>query len=177
MVYSFQGQITAAIYDSRGEHGPPPLGIHEQAPLMTQSPHKAPQRRTFQFNTTHCCTHSPENSQTLVRPLPNALGNFKICLKLITTSQGPTNQDQPAPPSCRSLLLSRGQQLGSNYQLCTLLPSPWKHTQRDNSLLTPKKETANIQTPKPKINSNSPQNKKGHVSIELALQDYSSQFP
>ena len=51
-------------------------------------------------------------------------------------------------------------------------PSPWKHTQHpgDNSLLTPKKETANIQTPTPKINSNPPQNTKGHSCIEIAFQ-------
>ena len=42
-----------------------------------------------------------------------------------------------------------------------------------NSLLIPKKETANIQTLRPKINSNLPQNIKGCSCIELTLQEYS----
>ena len=75
-----------------------------------------------------------------------------------------------------SLLLLRGQQPGTDYQHYSLPPSPWKNTQHpgDKSLLTPKKETANIQTPMPKTNSNSPQNKNGGgACIEVALQQYS----
>ena len=43
-------------------------------------------------------------------------------------------------------------------------------------MLTPKKETANIQTLTPKINSN-PQNTKGYSCIEVALQDYTLASP
>ena len=44
-----------------------------------------------------------------------------------------------------------------------LPPSPWKHTEhpRNNILLTSKKETANIETLIPKINSNPPKKYKG----------------
>ena len=40
-----------------------------------------------------------------------------------------------------------------------------------------KKETTNIQTPIPKINSKSPQNTKGYSCIEVASQDYSLASP
>ena len=51
--------------------------------------------------------------------------------------------------------LSRAQQPGTDYYPYPLPPSPWKQTQYpgDNSCLTPKKETANIQVTRPKINS------------------------
>ena len=41
----------------------------------------------------------------------------------------PCNQEQPAPPSCRSSLLSRDQQPGTSYRPCPLPPSPRKHAQ------------------------------------------------
>ena len=58
-------------------------------------------------------------------------------------------------------------------------PSPWKHTQPpgDNSLLTPKKETANIQTPTPKINSNPPKNTKGVTLHRNSLTRVEFGFP
>ena len=79
------------------------------------------------------------------------------------------------PPFCNSLLLLKAQQPGTNYWPYPLPPSPWKHAQHpgDNSLLTSRKETANIQKPTPKINSNPPQNTKGCFCIEVALQYYS----
>ena len=57
-------------------------------------------------------------------------------------------------------------------------PSSWRYTQHpgDNSLLIPKKETANIQTPTQKINSNPPENTKGCPCIKVALQDYRLAF-
>ena len=60
-----------------------------------------------------------------------------------------------------------------------LPPSPWKHTEHpgNNSLLTSKKETANIQTPTPKINSNPLKNTKGYSCIEVLLKDYSLPTP
>ena len=44
----------------------------------------------------------------------------------------PCNQEQPAPPSCRSSLLSRDQQPGTSYRPCPLPPSPRKHAQVTN---------------------------------------------
>ena len=34
MVYRWQGQTTTVISDTRSGHGPPPLGVREQAPLV-----------------------------------------------------------------------------------------------------------------------------------------------
>lgn len=34
MVYGWRGQTTVIISDSRGGHGPPPLGVCELAPLV-----------------------------------------------------------------------------------------------------------------------------------------------
>ena len=83
------------------------------------------------------------------------------------------------PSSRRSLLLSRAQQPGTDYWPYPLPPSPWKHTQHlgDNSLLTPKKETANIQTPTPKINSKAPKEYKCYSCTEVTLQYYSLSSP
>ena len=36
MVYGWQGQTTAVVSDYRGGYGPPPLGVHEQAPFVAQ---------------------------------------------------------------------------------------------------------------------------------------------
>ena len=52
------------------------------------------------------------------------------------------------------------------------LETHWEYYCGD-TLLTLKKEIANIQIPMPKIISNPPQNTKGSTCIEIALQDYS----
>ena len=90
----------------------------------------------------------------------------------MTTSQGP-----PTRSSLHHLLVgpSYCQQPGTDYWPCPLPPSPRKHAQHpgDKSQLTLKKETANIQTSMPKINSNTPQNTKGCSCLIITLQDYS----
>ena len=77
-------------------------------------------------------------------------------------------------PSCKSSVLLKAWQQGTDYWPYPLPPSAQKHTQHpgDNSMLTPKKETTNIQIPMPKINSNPPP-QNGLLLHEEALQDYS----
>ena len=75
----------------------------------------------------------------------------------------------------KPLLVLGAQKPGTDSEPYPFPPTPWKHTQNlgDNSLLTLKKETANIQSPPPKINTKTTQNTKGCSCIEVALQDYS----
>ena len=50
--------------------------------LQPQPPQRAPQRRTFQWNTTCCCSHSPGSTPRRpvapLLPLPNALGRAQM---------------------------------------------------------------------------------------------------
>ena len=65
----------SVIPESRGGHGPLPLGIPEQNHLQPQPPQRAPQRRALWLNTTWCFSQSPMNTPELQLPLPNVLGS------------------------------------------------------------------------------------------------------
>ena len=116
-----------------------------------------------------------ENTDTL---LPNDLVTLKIYLELIAISQRPATTSG-LNHLLQSLLLLRAQWPGTDCWPYPLPPSPWKNTEHpgNNNLLTPKKETANNQTPTPKINSNPNKNTKGDSCIEVALQGYSLASP
>ena len=60
--------------------------------LWPQSPERSAQRKALQLSTTHCCSHSPRNTHTLLLPLPNVLGNTYTCLRITVTSQGPATR-------------------------------------------------------------------------------------
>ena len=63
------------IFDSRGGHGLPSLGVCEQAPLAAPTTSESTQRKALGLNTTHCCSHSPGNSFTLPLPLAKCSGS------------------------------------------------------------------------------------------------------
>ena len=108
MICSRWGQTTTVITDSRHSRGPLPLGVPEQAPLVvliTSEESIAIKHKLWLLSNTSCgCSHTPGNSCTLLLLLPNALVTLKICLKLITTSQGSATRSSlchlPASPYC-----------------------------------------------------------------------------
>ena len=87
------------------------------------------------------------------------------------------------PPPFRSffqvlqfLQVPRAQEVGTDYYLCPYPPSSWKHTWHPIKGITEcshQRKAANVQTPKPKINSNLPQNTEWGSCIDVAHQDYS----
>ena len=84
MGYRWQGQTNAAISDSRGGHGLPPLAICEQAHhLRPQSP---------QWSVQCFCPLSPGNAHILLLPLPNVPGATYSCLRVTATSHGPATR-------------------------------------------------------------------------------------
>ena len=67
-------QNTAAIYDSRGERGLPPLEVYEQTPLAVSVTSECTTEEGNVTETIHCCSYSPGNSHSLPPPLLNDLG-------------------------------------------------------------------------------------------------------
>ena len=71
MVYSWWGQTTTFISDSRGGHGPPPPGVHEPVAPPTS---KGTTEEGIVTEHHLFCSHYPGNSHTLLPSLTNALG-------------------------------------------------------------------------------------------------------
>ena len=140
---------------------------------------QSPQRTALQFNTSCCCSHSHGNSCTLLLLLSNALVTLKLCLELITASQGPATRSNlrhlPSGPWCFWEPNDQALTLGPTH--CLLLPENTLSILGITAYSHQEKETANIQTPTPKINSNQPQNTKGYSYAEVTLEVYSLALP
>ena len=92
MVYRWQGWTTAVISDSRVGHGPPQLGVHEQAPLVAPITSEDITEGTVTKHHPRLLSVPWELTHTLLLPLPNALSTVLISLRFITTSQGPATR-------------------------------------------------------------------------------------
>ena len=78
---------STVISDSRGGHGPPPLGICEQTPPMATVTSEVTKQKGTATTTTHCCSHTPGNPHILPLPLPNTPGATYICLTVTDTTK------------------------------------------------------------------------------------------
>ena len=100
--HKWLGQTATGISDSRGGHGPPPLGLHEQAPPMVPvtSGFAAKKGTTTEHHLLaslpwESCCHCQRLGHCL--HLPEGHCHFP----------GPCNKEQPTPPPSGSLPLSR----------------------------------------------------------------------
>ena len=156
---------TTAISDSRGEHGPPLLGICEQAPLAAPVTSRsgteedaATEHHPLFFSLPWECTH-------LVAATAKCSGHCLYLPKGHCHFPEPCNQEQPALSPRRS-------------SPCPLHPSPWKYTQvvhqypyqGDNSLHTLRKEIASMQT---KSRSHTHAHKTKHSKLSQNTQGWS----
>ena len=96
-----RGQTKVVIADSRGGHGPPPVGVCEQAsPVAPVTSEVGTEAGTATNH--HPLCHSPGNDQCLLLPLPNTLDTTYPCLRVTATVQ-----EWLTPPSRGSFPLSR----------------------------------------------------------------------
>ena len=95
----WQGRTTAIISDTRGGHGPPTLGVCEQAPPAAPVTSEFGKKWALQPSTTGCCSHSSGNTSALLLPLPNVLGTTYTCL-ITVTSQDPATRSSLHSISC-----------------------------------------------------------------------------
>ena len=92
MIYSRWGQTKAVISDTRGRHGPPPLGVHEQA--LPAAPVTSEVHKEAGSATKHHLLLPPlpsGNTSPHAVPLPNAPGTAYTYLTTVT-SQGPASR-------------------------------------------------------------------------------------
>ena len=93
MVYRWWVQTTAVISDSRGGHGPPPLGIPEQKPLAapTNSEGTTEEDVVTEHHLLLLSFHWEHT--TLLLPWPNSLGSAHMLN--LCHFPGSCNQEQP----------------------------------------------------------------------------------
>ena len=139
MVYGHWGQPAVAISDSRGGYSPPSLGVHEQGP---------PEAPVTSGVTTEKGTATEHNLLLFLLPWEHTCpavatakdsGHHLHHLEGLCHFPAPCNQEQPAPPPCRSLTVSRDQQPGTGYGPCPLFHLPGR-THRPYTSSLPVKE-------------------------------------
>ena len=100
------GNTATSILDSRGGHGPPPLGVHEQAPPMTQ----VTSRVTTEEGTSTKCHSLPSLPWECTCHAVATVKGSECCLQLSECHchfPGPCKQEQPILPPCGCLPLSK----------------------------------------------------------------------
>ena len=75
IVYSWWGQTTAVISDSRGGQGLQPLGVCVQAPLVAPVTSEGTKEEGIVTEHHLLLAYSPGNTPTLLLPLINTLGS------------------------------------------------------------------------------------------------------
>ena len=88
------------VWEARGRHGLPSLGACVWDPSAAPVTSKVGWggKRALQSSTTHCCSHPPGKTPTLLLPLPNTLGvhELGVCeqaaLAAAVTSEGTTEE-------------------------------------------------------------------------------------
>ena len=131
MVYRLWQQTSTAISDSREERGPPPLGVHEQAP--PKSPVTSEVGREEGTDTKYhlLLLSLPGNAHTLPLPLPNAPVTAYTCPTVTITSQVPATRSRLHYPPMGPCHCQRpiNQALATSLAHCLHLPGSTYSTQ------------------------------------------------
>ena len=106
------------------------MGSLNRHHVRPQSPQRSAHRRATQPSTIHCCSHSPENTHTLLLPLPNAPGTTYTCLRITATSQSPATRSRLCHfPTCPCHSQGpRNQALATGPDHCLHVPGSMRNT-------------------------------------------------